>query len=37
VAVENIESLLTNADFTIVRTGSAGLRDLQFVLAKNPA
>jgi ubiquinone/menaquinone biosynthesis C-methylase UbiE len=37
VAVENIESLLTNADFTIVRTGSVGVRDLQFVLAKNPA
>jgi ubiquinone/menaquinone biosynthesis C-methylase UbiE len=33
VAVEDIESVLTNAGFTTVRTGPVGLRDLQFVLA----
>jgi len=33
VAVEDIESVLTSAGFTTVRTGPVGLRDLQFVLA----
>lgn len=33
VAVEDIESVLTNAGFTTVRTGPVGLRDLQFVVA----
>lgn len=33
VAVEDIESVLTDAGFTTVRTGLVGLRDLQFVIA----
>lgn len=33
VAIEDIDSVLTNAGFTTVRTGPVGLRDLQFVLA----
>lgn len=33
VAVEDIESVLANAGFSIVRTGPVGWRDLQFVLA----
>jgi ubiquinone/menaquinone biosynthesis C-methylase UbiE len=32
VAVEDIESVLTTAGFTTVRTGPVGLRDLQFVV-----
>ena len=34
VAVEDIESVLTNAGFSTIRTGPVGLRDLQFVLAR---
>jgi ubiquinone/menaquinone biosynthesis C-methylase UbiE len=33
VAVEDIESVLKNADFTTLRTGPVGLQDLQFVVA----
>jgi len=34
VAVEDVESVLTDAGFTTVRTGPVGLHDLQFVVAK---
>jgi ubiquinone/menaquinone biosynthesis C-methylase UbiE len=33
VAIEDIESVLTNAGFATVRTGPVGVRDLQFVVA----
>jgi ubiquinone/menaquinone biosynthesis C-methylase UbiE len=33
VAIEDIDSILTSAGFTTVRTGPVGVRDLQFVVA----
>ena len=33
VTIEDIDSILTNAGFTTVRTGPVGVRDLQFVVA----
>ena len=36
VAVEDIETMLANANFTTMCTGPVGWRDLQFVLAEAP-